>query len=120
VPKLATTRKPFSVKGCSVQCGIRTANVESVEDRASQFWMGRLSLLHGSLLAIPTLGLFAFCLSAFCATSSACDFSALYLYREDPWLLLIQTFLLFAACSRLTDRDHRLRFLRWTLPFIAA
>ena len=94
--------------------------MESVEDRASQFWMGRLSLLHGSLLAIPTLGLFAFCLSAFCATSSTCDFSALYLYREDPWLLLIQTFLLFAACSRLIDRDHKLRFPRWTLPFIAA
>ena len=82
------------------------ASVQQGELRLSA---GAPPLLQWILIAALTLGLFAFCLSAFCTFSSSCNFSSLYLYREDRWLLLVQTILLFGACIGLNNRERTLQ-----------
>jgi hypothetical protein len=77
--------------------------------------------LNAILLGMLIMTLFAFSLSAFCSSfSSVCDFSAIYLQREDRWLLLVQTCVLAFAGSRLAGRARPLDLPEKTLLFVAA
>ncbi|MGH6876236.1 MAG: hypothetical protein ACREHV_02535, partial [Rhizomicrobium sp.] len=73
------------------------------------YWMAIASLI---------LCLCATCLSTFFPFPMATD-TAILFYRQDRWLLLIESGVLLAACVRPGSRKHPLHLPQWALPLIA-
>src|SRR5437762_2579748 len=90
---------------------------EPVEERIQLGWSA-LPPVHQTIIGAFLLYLSAVCLSAFFPFPVHND-TALFLYRQDRWLLLVQCTLLLVGCSRLEDRQRPLHLSPWLLALFA-
>ena len=83
-----------------------------------RLWLGSLPPIYAMAIASLVLCLCAVCLATFFPFPMATDTAVLF-YRQDRWLLLVESGLLLAACVRTGNRERRLDLPPWALPLIA-